>query len=541
MCAHAKERIVATNIDLQQLVVHREGGPPPVHHHRRHVVSRYVLPGLVLVGFLSVLAWAARDSLVHGKPVTVVPVLASRTEIQQVGTPLFRSAGWVEPRPTPVVVTALTEGVVEQLFVVEGQEVKPGQTIAHLIDSEAKLALQAAEADVKLRRAELAAARAAALAADTNLKYPVQLEASVAEADAMLAKMETELGILPKQLQGAEAKEEATRFTLERKRAAYSAKGVPEIEYQQAQSDWKAATASVEELKAREPRIKRELGALTRKRDALAKRLELKADEIRMAAEGAANLQSAEARLRQAEVAVASAKLRLERMTVKATVPGRVLALVARPGTRLMGVAVGTLQESSTVITQYDPEHLQVRADVRLEDVPRLQQGQPVLIETPAISTPIDGKMLFATSQADIQKNTLQVKVSIDSPPPAIKPDMLVQVTFLAPERPAGAATPSEELRLYVPRSLVESGDGGTHVWVGDQIAGKASIKSIRLGQATQGNLVEVVDGLTPADKLISGGREGLTNGQRIVITEDSAPVDLPTREQHGKPARRPQ
>ena len=80
-----------------------------------------------------------------------------------------------------------------------------------------------------------------------------------------------------------------------------------------------------------------------------------------------------------------------------------------------------------------------------------------------------------------------------------------------------------------------------THVWVGDQIAGKASIKSIRLGQATQGNLVEVVDGLTPADKLISGGREGLTNGQRIVITEDSAPVDLPTREQHGKPARRPQ
>src|SRR5205823_9016957 len=101
-------------------------------------------------------------------------------------------------------------------------------------------------------------------------------------------------------------------------------------------------------------------------------------------------------------------------------------------GSRLMGLATGTHQDASTVVTLYDPASLQVRADVRLEDVPRVVPGQRVRIETPA-TAPMAGEVLFATSQADIQKNTLQVKVAVTDPPPALRPDMLVQATFLAP------------------------------------------------------------------------------------------------------------
>ena len=45
------------------------------------------------------------------------------------------------------------------------------------------------------------------------------------------------------------------------------------------------------------------------------------------------------------------------------------------------------------------------------------------------------GTVLFISSEADIQKNTLQVKVAIPDPPDVFKPEMLVDVTFLAPER----------------------------------------------------------------------------------------------------------
>src|SRR5207248_36735 len=124
---------MSANVDLSQLAVKRDA--PPLRRPR-HLISRYLLPGGVLFGFLGVVAWAARGSLLPSKPVTVVPVLAVRGEVRQAGAPLFQAAGWVEPRPTPVLVPALTEGIVTRLLVVEGQEVKPEEAVAILDDRE---------------------------------------------------------------------------------------------------------------------------------------------------------------------------------------------------------------------------------------------------------------------------------------------------------------------------------------------------------------------------------------------------------------------
>src|SRR5207245_11144013 len=104
------------------------------------------------------------------------------------------------------VVTALGEGGIDRLWVVEGQEVKAGEAGARLIDVDAKLALKAAEADLQLRQAEIVSAQAALQAARTNNEKPVHLEAMLAEAGAMLAQKETELGNLSFQLKAAEAR-----------------------------------------------------------------------------------------------------------------------------------------------------------------------------------------------------------------------------------------------------------------------------------------------------------------------------------------------
>ena len=58
------------------------------------------------------LGWAVRDRFVPTKAVTVLPVIVSRPEVQQAGTPLFQAAGWIEPRPTPVLAAALAEGII---------------------------------------------------------------------------------------------------------------------------------------------------------------------------------------------------------------------------------------------------------------------------------------------------------------------------------------------------------------------------------------------------------------------------------------------
>jgi RND family efflux transporter MFP subunit len=438
---------------------------------------------------------------------------------------LFQSAGWVEPRPTPVLVPALTEGIVDKLFVVEGQEVQAGETVATLIDADAKLALATAEADLRLRQAELKSAEAARMAASVNFEKPTQLQAALAEAEAMLAQKETEQASLPSQRRTAEAKQQFAKLEREYKDSHPAA--FPELIILRARSEFEEQDAALEEVKSRAARVGKEVETLRQKRDALRQRLELKTEEARQKAEAQAQFEAAEARGQQAQAAVDGARLRLERTSVKAPVAGRVLGLIARPGARVMGTMATGQHEASTIVSLYDPARLQVRADVRLEDVPRIRPGQRVKIETPAApGGPVLGEVLFPTSQADIQKNTLQVKVAIDEPPATLRPDMLVQVTFLAVALPRHPTDETPPLRLLVPRSLVDNSADRPFVWVADQAAGAARRRTVRLGQGANEGWVEVQEGLNATDKIIASGRDGLSDGGRITVTgEEPGPA----------------
>jgi multidrug efflux pump subunit AcrA (membrane-fusion protein) len=248
------------------------------------------------------------------------------------------------------------------------------------------------------------------------------------------------------------------------------------------------------------------------------RRLYLKANEQRAVAEGEAGLKAAEARLRQANVAIEEARLVLERTVVRAPASGRALVLAARPGARLMGLATGAHQDSGNVVTMYDPALLQVRTDVRLEDVPRVRPGQLVPIETPTVGRlPLDGEAVFAKSQADIQKNTLQVKVGIKAPPPIIKPDMLVLVTFLAPHAVASRSEPQAQPRLLVPMQLIHGSADGAFVWLTDQAAAVARRRTVEIGSGMAGVLVEVVKGLRASDKMHIGLQAGIVPAWQAV------------------------
>ena len=237
----------------------------------------------------------------------------------------------------------------------------------------------------------------------------------------------------------------------------------------QAKSQLEVAQATVEELQNRADSLAKQEAALAHRRDALRTQLELLADETQAKDRGAAQLQAAAARVAQARVALAEAKLRLDRMTVRAPVDGRVYQVVAYPGTTLTG-GMGPVPnaDGSTVVTLYQPSMLQVRVDARFEDIPKVSLGQPVQINNPALPAPIAGKVLFVSSEANIQKNTLQVKVAIDAPAAVLKPEMLVDVTFLAPKAAETVADASEEMRLYVPQQVILRDDSGSFVWLAD-------------------------------------------------------------------------
>jgi HlyD family secretion protein len=514
---------MSNDVDLRELAIDRSGTGQPSIRTRRHVLTRYVLPSVLILGFLSLVAWTSRDLIFPPKPVTVVPVFSTTAEIRQEGTPLFKAAGWIEPRPTPVRAAALAPGVVEELLVVEDQPVKTGEAVAELVKDDAKLALDRAQADMELRQAELDEAKAGLIAAETRFQQPVHLEAALGEAEASLAKIETQLKNLPFELRRAESDHEAMQKDYDGKLAAKGVVAGVAIDIAKSKAD--AAKALVEELSDRSDSLKKEQTALTQRRDALKTQLELLADETKAKDGAKAKVRAAAARVAQARVVVAEAMLQLDRMTVVSPIDGRVFRLIAHPGARIgSGMTQMTGYDGSTVITLYRPNMLQVRVDVRFEDIPKVSLNQPVEIDNPALSSPLMGTVLFVSSEADIQKNTLQVKVEISNPPPVFKPEMLVDVTFLAAKQPERTSEVSQEVRLYVLRQLIHQDDDGSFVWLADQSDGIARKTTVKTGAAGSNGLVEVTSGLTISSRIIVSGTDGLRDGNRIKVTsEDSS------------------
>ena len=257
--------------------------------------------------------------------------------------------------------------------------------------------------------------------------------------------------------------------------------------------------------------------ALVQRRDALRTQLELLADEKQAKEESEARLRGCRRGVEQARVALAEAKLRLDRMTVRAPIDGRVYQLVAYPGTTLTG-GMGPVPnaDGSTVVTLYRPDMLQVRVDVRFEDIPKVSLGQPVQINNPALPEPISGKVLFVSSEANIQKNTLEVKVGIDSP---------------------SVSQAGDAGRRDVPGAQTGR-DGGCGFWRNAAVRA-AAIDSPRrerarscgsptsrpawrakrrstTGGVAAGGLVEVTGGLNASSRVVARGHESLSDGARI-------------------------
>jgi multidrug efflux pump subunit AcrA (membrane-fusion protein) len=127
--------------------------------------TRVGIPALVILLLVGLMAYAGRDALRPTVDVRVVPVVlkAGSEAAGSASAPssgaIVQAAGWVEADPYPVAVSALAEGIVKEVLVLEGQPIKAGQVVARLVADDAKLALARAQAELLAKQAELSAAQ----------------------------------------------------------------------------------------------------------------------------------------------------------------------------------------------------------------------------------------------------------------------------------------------------------------------------------------------------------------------------------------------
>ena len=463
-------------------VVRQPGGTT-----RRIIRTAWLLPGSIALGFALLFAALFRDRLIPAPTVTVSPALAIASSTTTPApdehpanqTPpqtsasnrqLFQASGWIEPDPLPVKLSSLTDGFIDEVHVLDGAKVKKGELVATLIDTDARLARDAAAPAVAKQEARLGGGVSNRSAA-RHKQAAERAGLEAAEADASEAA--DKLGRLERATSGA----------------------VPEAERISAQLEHSRRQAGLRLRQAMIDQTSEELKALAHEAAAV------------------------RARIAGARAALAQAELNLARTRIESPIDGRVLRLVAVPGQKKM--VAGDDPDSSTIAILYDPAKLQARVDVPLADAAGLVIGGAVEVRCNLLpDLPFRGTVTRIGGEADLQRNTLQAKVALENPGDLLRPEMLCRAAFFAtPAAPARDGAPAAVpmapagggLAVFVPEDAIRE----SAVWVCDPETGRVARRAVMAAAEQRKDYRRLESGLLPGE-LVVRNPTGLSEGMRV-------------------------
>lgn len=424
-----------------------------------------LLPVAIFLGFALLFLLLFRDRLLPATAVRVTPAIAVEEKssapaaVAASGKLLFQATGWIEPDPLPVKATALTDGIIDQVHVLEGQPVKKGDLLATLVEADAKLEVASATAELDMAKNEF--------------------EAHCTNAQIFLQQLESEKAGL----------------TADRANADEAADRLRRLE--------QAATSAVEleRVNARFENSRRQAALVSRQA-----KLDEIAHQLTKVAYEAASLR---AKVEAAEATLAKATLAHTRTRITSPINGRVLRLTAAPGQKKM--LLMDEEDSSTIAILYDPAHLQVRVDVPLADAAGLSVGQKAKIRCNLLpDNVLEGEVTRITGEADLQRNTLQAKVRILSPDERLRPEMLCRVEFLDTAPKTSTPSAATSLAVYIPAAALT----GDTVWICDPETKRASKRTVT-PTTTRDGLHRIDTGILPGEWVILDP-SGLRENQRL-------------------------
>ncbi|MHC5109019.1 MAG: efflux RND transporter periplasmic adaptor subunit [Planctomycetota bacterium] len=490
---------------------------------RKNWRSRILLPAVILATMIALVGFAARDTLMRTTPVNVVPVVVKNGHASQAeDTVLVQAPGWVEADPYPIAVSTLADGVVSEVLVLEGDIVKKDQVVARLVDDDARIMLKQHEAMLARSVAALEVARAKLNEAQANWQHPVELTRKLHTARAALQEKNAELARWPHELAREEARATYLRSEFERVEPLMKRGSASDIEIVRARQNLEAQLAEVEVIRKRELILKAQVLGLEAEVTAATRDLELRIADTRALEESQAAFDLAQASVASAQARRDDAALRLKRMEVRSPAHGVVMTRLVEPGSKLM------LQmddpHSAHVVRLYDPRKLQVRVDIPLVDAAKVGLAQPAEVIVDVLPDRVyRGRVSRIVHEADVQKNTLQVKVAIEDPSPELKPEMLARARFVGTSVSTSGSgkTGSAVQPVFVPRASISKNTEGTFVWLADQVTSTARLQPVVIGTAVIDDWVAIHEGLRVGDRVIVGAPKTLVHDQRIRLVEN--------------------
>lgn len=218
----------------------------------------------------------------------------------------------------------------------------------------------------------------------------------------------------------------------------------------------------------------------------------------------------------KAAIAVAQANRRaaqveVEQTLIRAPFDGVVLTKNANLGDVITPFS-SALGSQAAVVTMADMSTLEVEADVSESSIGKVELEQPCEIQLDALpDVRFRGVVARMVPTVDRAKATVTVKVRFVDKDARILPEMSAKVAFLSQELPDDLRT---RRTVIQPAAVVERGGRRVVFLVRED---RAIETPIELGGRI-GEMVEVVKGVQPGDKVVADPPEKLHDGTRIAL-----------------------
>ena len=214
----------------------------------------------------------------------------------------------------------------------------------------------------------------------------------------------------------------------------------------------------------------------------------------------AAALQAAKGQLTSAEGKLKGAQAQVGYSEIRSPINGVVTDRPLFDGeTAAAGTPVITVMETATLIAK---THLsQAMAQ-------QLQLGSPAKVTVAGLESPVPAAVSMISPALDPGSSTVEVWLKINNKSGELKPGTPVKVTISG--RPVAHA-------LTIPLSAVLTADNGKKSVMVVASDGTAQPKPLTLG-VNNGDDVQVLSGVTPADMVITSGSFGLDKGTKVKI-----------------------
>ena len=158
--------------------------------------------------------------------------------------------------------------------------------------------------------------------------------------------------------------------------------------------------------------------------------------------------------------------------------------------------------------------------DIPIEEVSQLFLGQAVLLKIRLFpNKTFKGSVTQISGEADLQRNTLEVKVRIYEPDEKFRPEMLCRGEFLGKIEnlyPNHLYDKKARIGIFVKKEAVLKSGDKTLVWRVDSSGNFVKKQTVKIVPKVVQGHYRVLKGLKPGDRVLIDSFEDISEGDRI-------------------------